>query len=53
MLRLEARLAEMEGKLKGVYNLSGKLIALEGMAAEFGFEIPDLEVCYDIKAHPT
>ncbi len=41
---MEARLAETEGKLKGVYNLGGKLIALERMAAEFGFEIPDLEV---------
>lgn len=47
VLRLEARLAEIEGKLKGVYNLSGKLIALEGMAAELGFEIPDLEVRSD------
>lgn len=33
----------MEGKLKGVYNLSGKLIALEGMMAEYGQNIPDLD----------
>jgi hypothetical protein len=41
--KLESRLAEVEGKLLGVYNLSGKLIALEGMMAEFGHNIPDLE----------
>ena len=37
------RLDELERRLHGVYNLGGKLIALEGMAAEMGCEIPDLE----------
>ncbi len=41
---MDARLAELEGKLRSVYNLAGKLIAVENMAAEFGVDIPDLEV---------
>ena len=41
---LEGRLAEVEDKLKGVYNLSGKMITLDRLAAEFEIETPDLEV---------
>lgn len=39
-----ARLDALEHKLAGVYNLGGKLIALEHMAAELEIPIPDTEV---------
>lgn len=41
---LEARLGAVEGKLTGVYNLGGRLIALDHMAARMGVDVPDLEV---------
>ncbi|KAF5836248.1 hypothetical protein DUNSADRAFT_6200, partial [Dunaliella salina] len=40
-----SRLDALEQKLAGVYNLGGKLIAVEQMAAEMEIEIPDTEVC--------
>ncbi len=40
----EARLEAIEAKLAGVYNLNGKLLAVEQMAQELGLEIPDTEV---------
>lgn len=39
----EQRLAAVEDKLRGVYNLSGKLISLEAMAEKMGTAIPDLD----------
>ena len=36
----EQRLAAVEDKLKGVYNLAGKLISLESMAEKMGTSIP-------------
>lgn len=40
---LDLRVAALEGKLAGVYNLNGKLMAVEALAAEMGVDIPDLE----------
>ncbi len=40
----ESRIEALEAKLAGVYNLTGKLMAVEQMAAELGMEVPDLEV---------
>lgn len=40
---IASRLATVEEKLKGVYNLAGKLISLEAMAVQMGTPIPDLE----------
>lgn len=39
-----SRLDALEQKLAGVYNLGGKLIAVEHMAAEMDIDIPDVEV---------
>lgn len=39
-----ARVDALEKKLAGCYNLGGKLIAVEHMAAEMDFPIPDTEV---------
>jgi hypothetical protein len=41
---LEGRVTELEEKLKGVYNLCGKLVAVETMALELGVDVPDMEV---------
>jgi hypothetical protein len=42
--KLEGRVAALEGRLSGVYNLGGKLIAVEAMAGDMGYDMPDLEV---------
>lgn len=42
---MTARLETLESRLAGVYNLNGKLMAVEAMAAEMGVEIHDVEVC--------
>ncbi|GAX77497.1 hypothetical protein CEUSTIGMA_g4941.t1 [Chlamydomonas eustigma] len=41
--RLEGRVTELEEKLKCVYNLCGKLVAVENIASELGVDIPDLQ----------
>ncbi|KAJ9526604.1 hypothetical protein QJQ45_017632 [Haematococcus lacustris] len=38
---IEQRLQGLEDKLVGVYNLNGKLIALDQIAADLGVDIPD------------
>uniref|UniRef100_A0A7S0S532 Uncharacterized protein n=1 Tax=Chlamydomonas leiostraca TaxID=1034604 RepID=A0A7S0S532_9CHLO len=40
---MEHRVSALENKLAGVYNLNGKLMAVEAMAAEMGVEVPDME----------
>jgi hypothetical protein len=41
---VEARVVALEDKLAGVYNLNGKLIALENIARDMGVEIPETQV---------
>ncbi|KAG2493370.1 hypothetical protein HYH03_008502 [Edaphochlamys debaryana] len=43
MADLETRLQRLEGRMTGVYNLNGKLVALEQIAGGLGVAIPDLE----------
>ncbi|GFR47213.1 hypothetical protein Agub_g8894, partial [Astrephomene gubernaculifera] len=40
---LEARLQRLEKRMSGVYNLNGKLVAIEQIASGLGLSIPDLE----------
>ncbi|GLC33000.1 hypothetical protein PLESTB_000381800 [Pleodorina starrii] len=40
---LETRLSRLESRLRGVYNLNGKLVAVEQIATGLGVAIPDLE----------
>jgi hypothetical protein len=44
VVQLEERLVLVESKVSGVYNLPGKLIAMEHIAENLGIEVPDLEV---------
>lgn len=41
--KLEARIVELETRLAGVYNIGGKLMAVEDMAEELGIEIADTD----------
>ncbi|KAG2450578.1 hypothetical protein HYH02_005079 [Chlamydomonas schloesseri] len=43
MADVESRLARLEARLSGVYNLNGKLLALEQIAGGLGVPVPDLE----------
>lgn len=43
-LQFDGRIEKIEQKLNGVYNLNGKLIALEHICKELGVPIPDVDV---------
>jgi hypothetical protein len=41
---LERRLAGVEGRLAGVSNLAGRMMALDQVAEELGVEVPNTQV---------
>lgn len=48
---LERRVAAAEGRLAGVTNLAGRLMALDQVAEELGVDVPSMQVCVQCIRH--